>query len=419
MVTMYRPLEAIQRSHIIAALAAPPASLDDLARTRAALTRVDAPLDAPLNALRALAAAEPGFEERLLRRVVPSIFGYARALLEKDEPSLPIHESGRAARTTIPRVDVAGWIALLIIGALPQPGPDHPDLDMTLMLSRTHSPELAKLRCILEYFDRIQASPPPGHIEIERVVAAPKTSDAWATDSSPLAPLAVDDAGSIEDAEAHRQVDFANRYLGGGVLSGGCVQEEIRFAIAPELIACMIVSPRMANEEAIVLRGAERFAKTKGYGRSLEYGGSFHDPAARSSALGGAPDVELAAIDALDFRRRDPKAQLTEEGMLRELTKARAGFLRDARGLPVATGNWGCGVFLGDPALKAVLQWMAASAEARSVLYCSFGDKRVGDLGGFAAAARERIRTVGALWIRLRGAVGDGGSGLYTRLLQG
>ena len=54
------------------------------------------------------------------------------------------------------------------------------------------------------------------------------------------------------------QVDFANMYLGvrfssrlslysslthtsqGGVLSGGCVQEEIRFSISPELIAAML-----------------------------------------------------------------------------------------------------------------------------------------------------------------------------------
>lgn len=27
----------------------------------------------------------------------------------------------------------------------------------------------------------------------------------------------------------------------------------------------------------------------------------------------------------------------------------------------VATGNWGCGVFGGDPELKATIQWLAAS----------------------------------------------------------
>jgi poly(ADP-ribose) glycohydrolase len=103
--------------------------------------------------------------------------------------------------------------------------------------------------------------------------------------------------------------------------------------------------------------------------------------------------------------------------MLRELAKARSGFLRDDRALPVATGNWGCGVFRGDPPLKATLQWLAASAEGRAVRYFGFGDKRVGDLEGFAASARARFGTVGALFRRLREAVGDGGSGLFARLL--
>ena len=45
---------------------------------------------------------------------------------------------------------------------------------------------------------------------------------------------------------------------------------------------------------------------------------------------------------------------------------------------PVATGNWGCGVFRGDPELKAVIQWMAASAAGcPAVVYHTFGDQRM------------------------------------------
>lgn len=45
---------------------------------------------------------------------------------------------------------------------------------------------------------------------------------------------------------------------------------------------------------------------------------------------------------------------------------------------PVATGNWGCGVFRGDPELKAVIQWVAASAAGCPVVvYHTFGDKRL------------------------------------------
>lgn len=45
---------------------------------------------------------------------------------------------------------------------------------------------------------------------------------------------------------------------------------------------------------------------------------------------------------------------------------------------PVATGNWGCGAFKGDPQLKALLQWMAVSSNGRPELkYCTFKDARM------------------------------------------
>jgi poly(ADP-ribose) glycohydrolase len=223
-------------------------------------------------------------------------------------------------------------------------------------------------------------------------------------------------AGVIEDALGCRQVDFANRYLGGGVLSGGCVQEEIRFAVSPELLFGMIVSPRMGAADAIVVRGAEQFAQTRGYARSLQYAGSFADPCARGDD--GTPDVELVAIDAVDYRRFDPRAQFSQAHLLRELGKARSGFLRDARAIPVATGNWGCGVFGGDPALKAVLQWLAASAEGRALHYFSFRDPRIGDLAAFVATAQKRVGTVGELFQRLLMNCEPGGTELYERLLR-
>lgn len=45
---------------------------------------------------------------------------------------------------------------------------------------------------------------------------------------------------------------------------------------------------------------------------------------------------------------------------------------------PVASGNWGCGAFKGDPQLKALLQWMAVSTNGRPELkYCTFKDARM------------------------------------------
>ena len=51
------------------------------------------------------------------------------------------------------------------------------------------------------------------------------------------------------------QVDFANKYIGGGVLGEGCVQEEIRFVICPELIVSLLFTEVLDRNEAVVITG--------------------------------------------------------------------------------------------------------------------------------------------------------------------
>ncbi|RHY03253.1 hypothetical protein DYB36_008236 [Aphanomyces astaci] len=62
----------------------------------------------------------------------------------------------------------------------------------------------------------------------------------WA-DTLPWSPVQVHANGAIEDDVGAVQVDFANKFAGGGVLGHGCVQEEIRFLMNPEcLVACLL-----------------------------------------------------------------------------------------------------------------------------------------------------------------------------------
>lgn len=51
------------------------------------------------------------------------------------------------------------------------------------------------------------------------------------------------------------QVDFANRFLGGGVLGLGAVQEEIRFCICPELIVTRLFCEALEDNECIIITG--------------------------------------------------------------------------------------------------------------------------------------------------------------------
>ncbi|KAJ0092645.1 hypothetical protein Patl1_26678 [Pistacia atlantica] len=90
-------------------------------------------------------------------------------------------------------------------------------------------------------------------------------ADAWSKSAVPLCPFEAYSLGSIEDHSTDvLQVDFANKYIGGGALHRGCVQEEIRFMINPELIAGMLFLPSMADNEAIEIVGAKRFSDYNG-----------------------------------------------------------------------------------------------------------------------------------------------------------
>ena len=227
--------------------------------------------------------------------------------------------------------------------------------------------------------------------------------------AQPLCEVVLDDATRIEDVGGGAlHADFANRYLGGGVLEGGCVQEEIRFGLAsPELLAGMLVAHEpMADHEAIVLCGTELVSRYHGYGRGVAWAGPAHDATPR------APDGTLAstvvAVDAL----MAPDVQWTRECLDRDLAKAYAGFsfpyardhpLAGLAARDVATGKWGCGAFGGDPELKFLQQWLAVSAGApgRRLVFCTFGDRTGLPQHLRAVVAACRTMTVAQLYARV------------------
>jgi poly(ADP-ribose) glycohydrolase len=388
------------RAAIGAAASDPPGDLEALAGLLAGLTEGHP----SLAAVAALLSAEPGLAPRLFERIVPSVLRHAAALPAEGAP--PLLVTAQPGRVVLTRQVAASLVAHMVLGTLPPaPGQAMPHTSFDQLLATKKRPEQAKLRCVLAYFDRIADGAPGGLITIERdVLTPPRTQADWAADPSPLGALEVAPEGGVEDSAGAAQVDFANRFLGGGVLTGGCVQEEIRFSVCPELFAALPLCPMMAEHEAIRLHGAERFAKLDGYGFSISFGGDVQDPA--PCLPDGTVDVTLIAIDAIDLRREpDPNLQFQPSWLRREADKALVGF-GGARPPPrapalVATGHWGCGGFGGDHALKAVLQWLAASAAGVGLRYHTYGDGRAGDLAGFTRAARDHFGTVGALWSRL------------------
>lgn len=51
----------------------------------------------------------------------------------------------------------------------------------------------------------------------------------------------------------------------------------------------------------------------------------------------------------------------------------------------IATGNWGCGAFGGDPEVKTIVQWLAASQVVLSLAFVTImgGDEIFKDLSVF------------------------------------
>lgn len=66
-------------------------------------------------------------------------------------------------------------------------------------------------------------------------------------------------------------MDFANKYIGGGVCEYGNVQEEILFTVCPEMQVAILFTDVMSDNEAVVISGATRFSNFVGYGGSFSY----------------------------------------------------------------------------------------------------------------------------------------------------
>ncbi|CAA7041828.1 unnamed protein product [Microthlaspi erraticum] len=289
--------------------------------------------------------------------------------------------------------------------------------------SMSHSTkEENKIRCLINYFERICRCMPTGFVSFERKVlpleynpqyVSYPEQDYWAKSSTPLCSVEIHTSGAIEDQSGEAlEVDFADEYFGGLTLSYDTLQEEIRFVINPELIAGMFFLPRMDANEAIEIVGIERFSRYTGYGPSFQYAGDYTDEKDFDTLR--RRKTRVIAIDAMP---NPGSTQYKPDSLLREVNKAFSGYLHQCKyqidadsnythpeasssrpnSLPsatasqviessqrlcidheekigVATGNWGCGVFGGDPELKIMLQWLAISQSGRPLMsYYTFG----------------------------------------------
>ncbi|CAL1675314.1 unnamed protein product [Lasius platythorax] len=239
---------------------------------------------------------------------------------------------------------------------------------------------MEKIKCLFHYFRRVTTKSPEGVITIERRYIPCENCPKWNLQDQKLPSLHITSKGTIENEGAGLlQVDFANKYVGGGVLGLGCVQEEIRFVICPELMVTMLVTEELDDTEALIVSGIERYSKYEGYSNTFKWKGDFIDETPRDDSCRRM--TSIVAIDALYFRQ--PSLQFKMDNITRELNKAYVGFvgsdIYQNNLSAIATGNWGCGAFRGNPKLKVLIQLMAAAVADRSMVYFTFGDTKLMD----------------------------------------
>ncbi|XP_023940580.2 poly(ADP-ribose) glycohydrolase [Bicyclus anynana] len=323
---------------------------------------------------------------------LPEIVKLALALPKLIQSPIPLLKQHKNRSVSLSQQQISSLLANAFFCTFPRRNTYKKDAEYSkyphinfnvLYNTKPSSDVLEKLKCICHYFRRVCQKVPVGVLTFARRSVAPRAQPHWPASDRPLStlPLHVDPENTIEDAHGLIQVDFANKFLGGGVLGYGSVQEEIRFVICPELLISMLFTECLRPNEALMMIGCEQFSTYTGYGHSFQWAGDFADETPYDSS--GRRRCAVLAIDAMPFHSK--LQEYRKEAVNRELNKAWVGFSFYTPDDPgphypgVATGNWGCGAFGGTAALKTLIQMMALTQAGRPMAYYTFGDTALRD----------------------------------------
>ncbi|XP_060525028.1 poly(ADP-ribose) glycohydrolase isoform X2 [Cylas formicarius] len=342
--------------------------------------------------------------------LLPKIITLALSLSEIVPGSLPILKQNYNRSVSLSQLQIGCLLANAFLCTFPwkkrdPTSPGVPGVNFIRLFSANDRLErqkcvAEKIRCLCNYFKRITEKEPVGVITFERKFIPRSEMPRWDTAENNLGntKIHICSTGTIEnDGLGFLQVDFANKNIGGGVLGYGCVQEEIRFVICPELIVSRLFVEQLGSGEAVIITGAERYNDYLGYGDTFVWSKNIIDDVPFD--IYGRRRTSICVIDATRFHK--PQDQFHSSLILKELNKAYVGFSsREKENLaPVATGNWGCGAFRGSKKLKTLIQLMACTAAGRDLVYYSFGDEELREdfSNMYLFLAANKI-SIGQLW---------------------
>lgn len=317
---------------------------------------------------------------------LPSIIRLAVKMPDLIKSSIPLLKCNMNASVSLSQQQIASLLANAFLCTYPRRNTQKknseyrtfPDINFNRLFASTERQVIEKIKCIIHYFQRIITQMPTGVVTVTRRCMSSSQMPDWSNCTADFSHsmIHVTAEGTVEDqGRGLLQVDFANKYLGGGVLGRGCVQEEIRFVICPELFITKLIVEVLQPNEALFVIGCERYSSYIGYASSFAFEGEFIDDTPVDDSRRRL--CTIVALDAMNFHTSTD--QYREELMRRELNKAFVGYSHwlNTPAPAVATGNWGCGAFGGDKRLKALLQLIVCTVTLRPMVYFTFGDHQL------------------------------------------
>ncbi|XP_062435724.1 poly(ADP-ribose) glycohydrolase isoform X2 [Rhea pennata] len=343
--------------------------------------------------------------QHLFQSILPDMVKLALCLPSICTQPVPLLKQKMNHSITMSQEQIASFLANAFFCTFPRRNAkmkseysSYPDINFNRLFEGRSPRKPEKLKTLFCYFRRVTEKKPTGLVTFTR--QSLQEFPDWERSQKKLSRLHVTYEGTIEsNGHGMLQVDFANRFVGGGVTGAGLVQEEIRFLINPELIVSRLITEVLDHNECLIITGTEQYSEYTGYAETYRWARSHEDKTPRDEWQ--RRYTEIVAIDAFHFRRF--LDQFGPEKIRRELNKAYCGFSRP--NVPpqhlsaIATGNWGCGAFGGDSRLKALIQILAAAEAGRDIVYFTFGDvELMRDIYSVHTFLCEKGQTVGDIY---------------------
>lgn len=341
--------------------------------------------------------------------VLPGMIRYCLRLPDIVTRPLPILKQQSNDAIVLSQQQIASLLANMFFCTFPHKQANsklNNGLDFSQLFTSTEDTCLEKLKCILNYFHRVVTHEPNGMVTFERK-SGQKWPDWSKSKKSILLPELNANGNMEDDGVGMLMVDFASKYVGSGVLTRAANQHEILFALHPELMASILFTELLDDNETLEVVGIERYNTCTGYGQTFKWESDESDTTERDETR--RRKRMIVAMDAKEFgQNHDVKSvQCKTQNLQRELNKAYCGFRSGELSHPskkcplesVATGNWGCGYFGGDPRLKFLIQLMSASEIDRKLVYFTVKNEKLAhDMECMARSLVNKRVTVGRLY---------------------